>query len=268
MVCWGKYGEVMKMLEEYKKDHFGNITKSKIPLKPETAKLTKQRKLNAIEHILKWLVDDTGIENIQGLLEHLSALGRNEDGYVDVYPGKARSCYFSYLREFIRYLKNNNHISQSTNDKCDLEISTLQWNLSRRSGLHRAKFQESEKEFMVTEVDINHFYKSSKVSSAKKLIQERPKPVKMRHVSLVRNYLITKLMIENILRPCSLYRLGTKDFLKKNLLPDKETGLYEIPLFSDKTVAATGKANYLHLSGRAVEQLFSDECLILHFYLF
>ena len=255
MVCWGKYGEMKKMLEKFEKEHFDNMTKSRQPIKVETAKLTKQRKLSIVEHICRWLVDDTGIEDIPGLLGHLSALGRTNDGYIAVHPLKAKSAYFGYFLEFIRFMYNENEISQSTYDKCAKEIATLQWNLSRKSSVHRAKYQEKEKEFLVEEEDIEKFYKSSKVKNAQHLLKTHPKPLKMRQVSLVRNYLLTKLMIENVLRPCSLYRLGVKQFLEEEKNPDKESGLYEYPLFADKTVGATGKANYLHLSGRAVESI-------------
>jgi hypothetical protein len=51
-------------------------------------------------------------------------------------------------------------------------------------------------------------------------------------------------------RPCSLYHLPASYFLPGSKVTyHADTERYEVPVYYDKTVARTGKASYLHLSG-------------------
>ena len=76
----------------------------------------------------------------------------------------------------------------------------------------------------------------------------------MQQVSQIRNYLLFLLMERNMARPCSLYHLSASYFLPgKEVIYHADAARYEIPVYYDKTVARTGNASYLHLSGMSLD---------------
>lgn len=113
---------------------------------------------------------------------------------------------------------------------------------------HNAHYQEREKQKLVSNSDLENFFQSEASVTAVKLLScTQWETVKLRDVNLVRNYLITKLIIKNDMRPCALYQLPLKAF--SSLEKDSETLLFEVPLFYDKTANSQGCASYLHMSG-------------------
>lgn len=131
-----------------------------------------------------------------------------------------------------------------------IQLSNLQWNLSRPVGVHRAMFQEAEKERGVSGKDLENFFNSEPCVRAQKLLQARKDvaEVTLGEVVTCRNYLISKMIINNMLRPCALERVETKAFL--NLEKDPDTEMYVVPLYYDKTVGACGRAVYVHMTGK------------------
>lgn len=243
------------VLEDYRKNYFGNLAGAKCSVKDHGAvsDATRNRKISSVRKILNFLVQDGDQEkeSVPELLEHLEALGREDDGYFAKLNYRVSSVtQLSHLKEFITFMRTQKYIGRSLFDKCTWMIGNMRWNLSRNGGLHRAKFQEEEKSKMVSAKDFESFDNSPLCKKAERLLQTKPglMDVKMRDYTLTRNYLITRFVIDDLLRPCALYALPAAQFTATTLKPDRN-GLYHFPLYYDKTVGATGMANYLHLTG-------------------
>ena len=142
-------------------------------------------------------------------------------------------------------------VTSAVYNRAKLRLAKLRSNLATLVSSHQARFQEEEKKKLVLPQDIKNFFDSSDSQEATRVLNSKEWwTLSFRDVNLVRNYLVTKLIIKNSLRPCALYRLSHEAFTKKNLgAADPDTSMYEVPLFFDKTVATQGHASYLHLTG-------------------
>ena len=154
----------------------------------------------------------------------------------------------------MKFLRVEGSVDLQTLDIANIQLGNLQWNISRSVGVHRAKFQEQEKEHLITGSNLKDFFSSVQCQKAREILAAK-KDVNLlssKEVVIVRNYLVCKFMIDNVLRPCALFRLPVKAF--EGLKPDPETGLYAVALFYDKTVGATGRATYIHMTGSILIQ--------------
>lgn len=251
----GKYALVESVLKEYKKTYFNNIGGAKRSVKDNgTVNIRRMTtKVNNVAKLLNFLVDKAPVEKqttISKLLETIEVLGRDDGGY---FAGDCKARYnteLTHFREFIGYLRIQNLITRDLFDRCEGILARMQWNLTTNQGVNRAQFQEDEKDKLVSPKDLKSFQDSDLCKKAQHLLQSKPKllDVTMRDFTLVRNYLITSFIVEDMLRPCSLYRLPADQFIKPPPKPDSH-GQYVYPLLYDKTVGATGKPHYLHLEG-------------------
>lgn len=107
--------------------------------------------------------------------------------------------------------------------------------------------QEAQK--WIDPQDIESFFESQICRKAAQILKNAPhlkKRPTSKNICLVRNYLIAKLIINNSLRPCALYKLKVDQIDKA--IQDRETKLWEVPLFYDKNMGATALPSYLHLT--------------------
>lgn len=74
------------LLLQFEEEHFGNLCGARRAIKDETRQLIMKRKIGTTERILKWLVDDTGLEAVPQLVDKIENLGRDKDGYFALHP--------------------------------------------------------------------------------------------------------------------------------------------------------------------------------------
>lgn len=78
---WGKYYDVKAMMLKYEKVHFSNACGAKRSIKVDTRRRVTRRKVNAVEKLLCWLVDDCHLTSIPDLVSRVDRLGRDANGY-------------------------------------------------------------------------------------------------------------------------------------------------------------------------------------------
>lgn len=221
-------------------------------VKKETREKNKKRKVSTITKVMKWLVDTTGRESIQEVIERISSLGDTLNGYFVLYPAACSSQVIAAIIEFVQYLLLENYIQAELAAKTQIRLSKMKRNLIRKQAPKKAKANEEDRKGRISEDNIQELYRSKKSRIAKDLLKKKPHiiNVKMREVSCIRDYLIFKLIERNFLRPAALYHLPVHYFLPGEGASIKQkSGQYEIPLFYDKTIGSTARANYLHLQG-------------------
>ena len=194
------------------------------------------------------LVDETNEVEIQPLINKIDALGRKKTGYFALFPKLSSAKDLSPLKEFMQYLALTKNITFESQREAEIKLANLSWNLSHANGPRKAERVADSAEMIVTEKDYNLFYESQQVCHARKLLAQTPdlSCVTKRDYTSVRDYLITDCILKNLLRPCSLYAVKLEQFESAQV--DAESGLCEVPLFYDKTVAGTQKPVYLHMS--------------------
>ena len=223
------------MLLEYESEYFGSKCGALQAAKTETTEKNKKRKLSKIWQTLKWIVDDSGCSEISEIVGKLGSLGRNTDGYYAINPKLSSHKDMGCIRELLRYLANQNRITQSEFMKADDQLKALSTNLRVSIGPNQAKKQAEEKSYMVSVQDLDNFYESTQVKEVKQLIASKPElsEVTIAQVAQVRNYIVTNMILQNSIRPCALYKLSVTQVVSAKV--SEKTSLYEIPLYFDKT---------------------------------
>ena len=252
---------IKKAMDKYADLHFNSLDGACFSAKQATAERMKNQKISSVVKMLEFTCTKSGTADIPSLLENVRVLSSWPDGYFNREGASYATIVkeIGYLIEYIKFTRREGLVSPGIVETAIDKLERSQANARRRAKGEHAAFQDKDGRITVLQDDIDKFNNSKRAVTATNMLAAGT-PVSQRKAANIRNFVITKLLLDNNCRPSTLENLSTvgfEDAVREPRVSSTGTTYYSVCSTKSKNAESSGKPTYILITEQMASMIQS-----------